>query len=251
MIFSARFFSSIAIVWTLLLGAQASAQTQTAARSQTPAIVAVRSFYTFHLAHNKDFTLRNIQQQRKRFLTPELYGLLVNEIKRQAVYSKAHPDEAPDYEGDPLTDSQEYPDSFRVGKADVTVDRLKALVGELESTSSEGQSRITFALISNGTALMETMVNENMMTIYHPDGNVILMTHYCSAGNQPRMRAQGLRGDSIVFQYVDAANLKGSADGHMRRLVIRFKDANHVTEEWTWKQDGKETTSAFQLERVK
>ncbi|MEK6406112.1 MAG: hypothetical protein AABN34_04025 [Acidobacteriota bacterium] len=130
-------------------------------------------------------------------------------------------------------------------------DRLKALVGEWESTSPEGKSRITFALISNGTALMETMVNENMMTIYHPDGNAILMTHYCSAGNQPRMRAQGSRGDSIVFQYVDAANLKGSADGHMRRLVIKFKDTDHVTEEWTWKQAGKETVSVFHLQRVR
>ena len=130
-------------------------------------------------------------------------------------------------------------------------DRLKALVGEWDSTSSEGKSRITFALISNGTALMETMVNENMTTIYHPDGNAILMTHYCSAGNQPRMRAQTASADSIVFQYVDAANLKGTADGHMRRLVIKFQDADHVTEEWTWKQDGKETISRFQLQRVK
>lgn len=74
MTFSAGFFSSIVVVWTLSLGAQPSALAQTAARPQSPAIVAVRSFYAFHLAHNKDFTLRNIQQ-RKRFLTPELYGL--------------------------------------------------------------------------------------------------------------------------------------------------------------------------------
>lgn len=90
-----------------------------------------------------------------------------------------------------------------------------------------------------------------MMTIYHPDGNVILMTHYCAAGNQPRMRAQASGGDTIAFQYVDAANLKSSADGHMYRLVIKFKDADHVTEEWTWKQDGKDTISRFQLQRVK
>ncbi|MEK6321161.1 MAG: hypothetical protein AABN33_05700 [Acidobacteriota bacterium] len=130
-------------------------------------------------------------------------------------------------------------------------DRMKALVGEWEATSPEGKSRITFALISNGTALMETMVNENMMTIYHPDGDAILMTHYCSAGNQPRMRAQGSRGDSLAFQYVDAANLKGSGDGRMQRLVIKFQDADHVTEEWTWKQGAKETTSVFHLKRVK
>lgn len=98
---------------------------------------------------------------------------------------------------------------------------------------------------------METIVNENMVSVYHPDGNAILMTHYCAAGNQPRMRAQASQGDTITFLYVDAANLKSGADGHMYRLVIKFKDSDHVIEEWTWKQDGKETVSAFQLQRVK
>jgi hypothetical protein len=100
--------------------------------AQTPkpedaALRSVRAFYTYHLAHNKDFTVRNIQL-RKRFLTPELYGLLIKELKRQAAESKAHPDEAPDYEGDPLTDSQEYPDSFRVGKAEMAGDVAKVIV---------------------------------------------------------------------------------------------------------------------------
>src|SRR4030095_1630570 len=128
MIHPARMIASIAIGLALSCGMQTGAvNAQTAANPQAAAIRAVRSFYTFHLAHNKDFTLRNIQQ-RKRFLTPELYGLLVGEIKRQAAYSKAHPDEPPEFEGDPLTNSQEYPDSFRVGKADGTGELVKVTV---------------------------------------------------------------------------------------------------------------------------
>ena len=94
----AKLISPIVIVWALLLGMRTAATAQTAPGPQAAAITAVRSFYKFHLAHNKDFTLRNVQQ-RKRFLTPELHGLLVSEIKRQAAYSKAHPDEAPYFEG--------------------------------------------------------------------------------------------------------------------------------------------------------
>jgi len=90
-----------------------------------------------------------------------------------------------------------------------------------------------------------------MVTVYHPDGDSIMMTHYCAAGNQPRMRAQGSQGNTIAFQFVDAANLKGATDGHMQRLVIKFVDKDHVTEEWTWKADGKETSSVFHLQRVK
>lgn len=131
-------------------------------------------------------------------------------------------------------------------------DRLKALAGEWESTGSEGKTRVTYQLISNGTAVMETIVNENMVTVYHPDGEATLMTHYCAVGNQPRMRAQSSRGGvSIMFQLVGVANLKRSTDGHMQRLVIRFQDADHMTQDWTWKADGKETTTTFHLQRVK
>lgn len=110
----------------LTLAVQSSAGPQSAG-TRGPASTAVRSFYAFHLAHNKDFTVRNVQQ-RKRWLTPELYELLLNELKRQAAESKVHPDEAPYFEGDPLTDSQEYPDSFRVGKTDVSGDQAKVTV---------------------------------------------------------------------------------------------------------------------------
>ena len=130
-------------------------------------------------------------------------------------------------------------------------DKMKALVGQWDATSREGKNRITFQLISEGSAVMETVSRESMVTVYHLDGDSIMMTHYCAAGNQPRMRAQGAKGNSIAFQFVDAANLKGSADGHMQRLVIKFLDKDHIIEEWTWKADGKETIEVFDLRRVK
>ena len=126
MAYPARLISVIGIAMILSLGMQTTAKAQTGG-PQDAALRAVRSFYTFHLAHNKGFTVRNVQL-RKRFLTAEFYGLLLKELKRQAAESKAHPDEAPDFEGDPLTDSQEYPDSYRVGKAEVTGDLAKVTV---------------------------------------------------------------------------------------------------------------------------
>jgi hypothetical protein len=54
------------------------------------------------------------------------------------------------------------------------------------------------------------------------------------------MRAQSSQGNAIAFEFVDAANLRGSTDGHTQRLVIKFVDKDRVTEEWTWKADGKE-----------
>ena len=105
--------------------------TYTLASAQTPdrssAASAVRSFYAFHLADKKDFTAANIRL-RRTWLTPEFYALFLGELKRQSEYSKAHPNEAPDFEGDPFTDSQEYPDSFRVGTVITNGGRAKAAV---------------------------------------------------------------------------------------------------------------------------
>lgn len=92
-----------------------------------PAARAVSAFYKFHLARNKDFTVANLRV-RRRWLSPELYKLLLGELKREAEQRKTHPDEAPYFEGDPLTNSQEYPDSFRVGKTENGSDLAKVTV---------------------------------------------------------------------------------------------------------------------------
>lgn len=119
-------FASLGCIVLIVSMAILPASAQKAA-APTTAAGAVNSFYTFHLARDKTFNLRNIQL-RKRFLTAELYALLAKELNRQAAYSKAHPDEAPDFEGDPFTDSQEYPDSFHVGTVVANGDRAKATV---------------------------------------------------------------------------------------------------------------------------
>jgi hypothetical protein len=140
MAYRASLIRLIGMAVILSLGAQAPAKARTASQ-QDPAARAVRAFYAFHLAHNKAFTIRNVQL-RKRFLMPEFYGLLLKELKRQAAESKAHPDEVPDFDGDPFTDSQEYPDSYRVGKAETNGDLAKVTVTLLWSArTSRGRDK--------------------------------------------------------------------------------------------------------------
>lgn len=135
---------SILVLFLMTVGISASAGGQ--APTSDPATRAVRAFYTYHLAHNKDFNVRNLQL-RKRFLTAELYDLLMKQLKKQAAEAKAHPDEAPDYEGDPLTDSQEYPDSFRVGKSESSEDTAKVSVTLLWSArTSRGKDKRDIAV---------------------------------------------------------------------------------------------------------
>jgi len=128
-------------------------------------------------------------------------------------------------------------------------DRMKSLVGSWEGREGDHPVSVTYTLVSNGTSLMESLNGEhdmNMVTMYAPDGDAIVATHYCAMGNQPRMRAKaGADPSRIDFQFVDATNVNGADDEVMRRLVVTFKDANHFQQAWTSHANGTDKTSDF------
>jgi len=137
----------------------------------------------------------------------------------------------------------------------VAFDKMKSLVGEWEGTTKDGKTvKVTYKLVADGSALMEqleTPMESTMITMYHPDGSRLLMTHYCSAHNQPRMRAEVTAPDpkSITFNFLDATNLSSPAEGHMERLVVSFDDPGHFTQEWTFRAKDQKQTDVFRFER--
>lgn len=139
--------------------------------------------------------------------------------------------------------------------ADPGWEKLKSLVGEWQGTyEGKAATRVTYRLVSNGTALMETLDAEDssqMITIYHPDGARLGMTHYCSQGNQPRMRSQGLRDGRLEFSFVDASNLGDAGGLVMTGLVLTFRDADHFAQDWTSRQGAREQVGHFELSRSK
>jgi hypothetical protein len=91
-----------------------------------------------------------------------------------------------------------------------------------------------------------------MVTIYHLDGDNLLMTHYCAAKNQPHMKLLPGKDPSVLtFDFVSGTNMKPT-DGHMHRLVIRLVDADHIVSTWTYFDKGKDAGSEkFELHRAK
>jgi hypothetical protein len=61
---------------------------------------AIEAFYKFDQSHSQTFNRQNIVA-RKQWFTPELYRLLLNELKRDAEYLKKNPGDKP-YFGDGL-----------------------------------------------------------------------------------------------------------------------------------------------------
>ena len=78
--------------------------------------------------------------------------------------------------------------------------------------------------------------------MFHMDGDRLLLTHYCVAGNQPRLVLSSVEegGRLITFMFLDGTNLPSRDKGHMDKVVLRLVDDGHFTEQWTWYQGGKE-----------
>jgi hypothetical protein len=121
-------------------------------------------------------------------------------------------------------------------------DSLKTLAGTWEAKTPDGKTAdTTLRLVSGGSALMEEMPHDSMVTMYHLDNNRLLMTHYCGAQNQPRMQADvSADGKTITFNFIDGTNLASPAAPHMHKMVLTFVDKDHFTEAWTFHKDSKE-----------
>ena len=128
--------------------------------------------------------------------------------------------------------------------ASAAFDRLKKLAGTWEGTTPDGKAeRVVYEVIANGTAVIERDAHEGgtMETVYHLDGDKLVLEHYCMAGNQPRMRASSYNPQTgeLQFDFVGVENLSSHAAGYMHHAKFRFVDDNQFAAEWTFFQDGK------------
>ena len=120
--------------------------------------------------------------------------------------------------------------------------RLKTLAGEWEADTQMGKVHLSYEVIAGGTALVEKETGEKMpamLTVYHLDGDRLLLTHYCMAGNQPRMQVRAFNPESgeLEFQFLDATNL-AAGGGHMHSAKFRLVDSNHLATEWEFYENG-------------
>jgi len=136
-------------------------------------------------------------------------------------------------------------------------EQLKSLSGTWEGKTPQGEmTQVSYKVTGNGSAVMNEIGghHDDMITMFHMDGpDKLLVTHYCTAGNQPRMKAAASADvKTITFDFLDATNLDPKQPGHMHHLVIAFLDENHHTEEWTFAAaNGGEMKETFDLWRKK
>ena len=133
--------------------------------------------------------------------------------------------------------------------------KMQTLAGDWEGTDERGRPvKSNFALAAASTALLETLRmpdGDEMLTIYSVDRNSIVLLHYCPTNNQPQMRATPPDGEvrELVFEFQRAGNLPSLETGHEHKLVILFQDRDHLTERWTWRQNGGDRDAIYRLTR--
>src|SRR6266850_2649384 len=155
-------------------------------------------------------------------------------------------------------------------EAQKSFDQLKTLAGTWEGSvtvtppqadmDTSKPAHISLRETSRGNALVHEMQEagtpldakryDHPVTMFYVDGDRLLLTHYCDAGNRPRMVARTSTGKKVEFDFLDLSG--GNQYGHMYHAVFTAIDADHHIEDWTYMMPGDKPVYAhFDLQRTK
>jgi hypothetical protein len=140
--------------------------------------------------------------------------------------------------------------------------RLRGLVGDWQgsfewSGARRGSGALTarYSLTGAGSALVEELASGGtvlMTSVYHLDGPDLRMTHFCAAGNQPRLRATeiDLETGGLTFSFLDVTNLARLGAGHVRGLEVRLNGPDELTLTFTFTGEQGDSRERIELRRV-
>ncbi|MGB8128979.1 MAG: hypothetical protein WCG81_04245 [Candidatus Angelobacter sp.] len=154
--------------------------------------------------------------------------------------------------------------------AQKSFDQLKTLAGSWQASVSTDppmkdmgngeKTEVLLRVTSRGNALVHEMgalgkqddptKYDHPVTMFYLDNDRLILTHYCDAGNRPRMAARtSPDGKTVEFDFLDVAG--NTQYGHMQHAVFTLIDANHHTEDWTFQMKGDKLMHAhMDLQRV-
>ena len=151
-------------------------------------------------------------------------------------------------------------DAGKPVEAKAAFDALKGLVGTWtieEAPVADASTTIVYKVVGNGSAVVEDMFpgsDHSMVTVYHLDGDELVMTHYCAAGNQPRMKLDRAESTAthLKFGFNGGTNFDPVKDMHMHEGHFDLLEDGRVKAAWTAYSGGKPAgTHEFTLTRAK
>ena len=140
-------------------------------------------------------------------------------------------------------------------KSAIAFEQLKSLVGEWKGVQDGTEIELVYTLTANGSALMEEFRLKNeavMITMFSVDGDHLIATHYCSAGNQPQMATEAItepQTKRLAFSLVRVTGMTTPEDWHNTGLAMLPEDREHLTQEWRYQYKGDTGTRVFHFTR--
>jgi hypothetical protein len=159
--------------------------------------------------------------------------------------------------------------AFGQSDAEKSFDKLKSLAGawegpvkmDMPGMATDKPVHISLRVTSRGNALVHEMQEagtpldskqyDHPVSMFYLDNGRLLLTHYCDAGNRPRMVARtSADGKTVEFDFLDVAG--DLTPGHMQKAAFTIIDENHHIENWTFLMPGDKPVHAqMDLERAK
>jgi hypothetical protein len=108
---------------------------------------------------------------------------------------------------------------------------------------------MAYDVCSNGSIVTERFGKE--LSVFYRDGDILLMTHFCNRGNQPRLKLKsGGPAGLFEFEMFDITNLKDASDAHVQKIIYEILDPQHMNLEIIWQKGAARESEKYALARV-
>jgi hypothetical protein len=136
-------------------------------------------------------------------------------------------------------------------------EKLKTLAGSWQGSIMGIPINFTIRAASSGTAILHEGNTDggsppnHEITMFYVEGDRLLATHYCDAGNRARFEGKmSSDGKTIEFSFLDVAG--STRGGYLKGMALTMIDANHHIAELTFVMpDGKAIPLRGEFTRTK
>jgi hypothetical protein len=118
-------------------------------------------------------------------------------------------------------------------------EKLNSLSGSWQGTIMGIPIKFTIRAASGGTAILQEGVTtkgptpDHEITMFYIEGDRLLATHYCDAGNRVKLKGKiSPDGKSVEFSFLDVAG--STKNGLVKRVLFTIVDANKHVERFTF-----------------
>ena len=141
--------------------------------------------------------------------------------------------------------------SVALGNSEKAFETFKSLQGKwaIQSAEKSLSIQMSYEVGSRGSIVTEQFGKE--LSVIYRDGQSLLMTHFCNAGNEPRLRLkESSKAGLLEFRMFDITNLKTKDAAHVERIIYRIIDARQIDLEIVWQKGKLQSSESYLLTRI-